>query len=162
MSGIPDSVFVADGAKIIGDVELGEDCSVWYNAVIRGDSNVVTIGERSNIQDNCVLHVDYEYKLSIGEDVTIGHGAIVHGCSVGDRVMIGMGAIVLNDAKIGDDCIIGAGALVTGGMEIPAGSMVYGSPAKVIRPLTDSEKESILKNAKHYVFHGKEYKEKGL
>lgn len=149
-------VFVAPGAQIVGAVEIGEESNVWYNAVIRGDSEPIQIGRRTNVQDLALLHVEAGYRLSIGDNVTIGHSAIVHGCTVGDRVLIGMGAILMNGAVIGDDCIIGAGALVTENVQIPAGSMVYGSPAKVIRPLTEQEKQGILDNAERYVAHAKD------
>lgn len=153
---IDKSVFIAPGAQVIGDVTIGRDCGIWYNAVVRGDSQKITIGSRTNIQDLAVLHVDKDYTLSIGDNVTIGHSAIVHGCTVGNNVLIGMGAIVMNGAKVGDDCIIGAGALVTEGMVIPDGMMAYGSPAKVIRKLTEAEKQGIIDNALLYVRHAAE------
>lgn len=153
---IDKSVFIAPGAQVIGDVTIGEGCGVWYNAVIRGDSQKITIGSCTNIQDLAVLHVDKDYTLSVGDNVTIGHSAIVHGCTVGNNVLIGMGAIVMNGAKVGDNCIIGAGALVTEGMVIPDGMMAYGSPAKVVRELTDDEKKSIMDNAALYVRHAAE------
>ena len=155
---IDESVFIAPGAKLAGSVSIGKNCGVWYNAVIRGDSDTIIIGDNTNIQDLACLHVDRGHKLSIGNDVTIGHSAIVHGCTVGDNVIIGMGAIILNDAVIEDNCIIGAGALVTGKMHIPSNSMVYGNPAKVIRSLTDDELEDIRTNAKVYVEHAKKAK----
>ena len=157
---IDKTVYIADGAKVIGDVSIGKDSAVWYNAVVRGDSCKITIGERTNIQDLACLHVDKKYKLVVGDDVTIGHSAIVHGCEVGNRVLIGMGAIIMNGAKVGDDCIIGAGALVTENVEIPFGSMVYGSPAKVVRQLTDEEKQGILDNAALYVEHARKAMDK--
>ena len=153
---IDKSVFIAPGAQVIGDVTMGKDCGVWYNAVIRGDSREVVIGERTNIQDLACLHVDKNYKLRIGDNVTIGHSAIVHGCIVGNNVLIGMGAIIMNGAQIGDNCIIGAGALVTENMIIPDGMMVYGSPAKLIRALNEEEKQGILENAEIYIGHAKE------
>ncbi len=153
---IDKSVFIAPGAQVIGDVTMGKDCGVWYNAVIRGDSREVVIGERTNIQDLACLHVDKNYKLRIGDNVTIGHSAIVHGCIVGNDVLIGMGAIIMNGAQIGDNCIIGAGALVTENMIIPDGMMAYGSPAKLIRALNEEEKHGILENAEIYVGHAKE------
>lgn len=162
MKNIHPTAFIADGAKIVGDVEIGADCGIWYNAVIRGDSDTIKIGERTNIQDLCVLHVDRDFRLSIGSGVTVGHGAIVHGCTVGDNVLIGMGAIILNGAVIGDECIIGAGALVTEHMEIPSGSVVIGSPAKVKRALTEKDRNYIYENAKIYVRHAKEAKEREL
>ncbi|MBR3807231.1 MAG: gamma carbonic anhydrase family protein [Lachnospiraceae bacterium] len=138
MEKIAEWVYIAEGAKIIGDVTIGEDSSVWYNAVIRGDSNSIVIGENTNVQDNAVLHTSHNHALQIGDNVTIGHGAIVHGCTVGNNVLIGMGAIILDGTVIEDNCIIGAGALV------------LGNPAKVVRELTEEEKNSILKNADEY------------
>ncbi len=158
---IDKSTFVAQGAQIIGAVTIGENCGIWYNAVIRGDSDTIVIGNNTNIQDLSCLHVDRGHKLSIGKGVTIGHGAIVHGCTVGDNVLIGMGAIIMNDAVIGNNCIIGAGALVTGKMQIPDGSMVYGNPAKIVRNISDEELDEIKKNAEVYVEHAmKELKNK--
>ncbi|MBR3034973.1 MAG: gamma carbonic anhydrase family protein, partial [Firmicutes bacterium] len=122
------SAFVAENAAVTGDVTLGKDSSVWFSAVIRGDGPHIEIGERSNIQDGCVLHADPGYPLMVGSRVTIGHGAILHGCTVGDGSLIGMGAIVLNGAKIGKNCIVGAGALVTGGKEFEDGMLILGSP----------------------------------
>ena len=155
---IDESVFIADGAKIVGDVAIGKDSAVWYNAVVRGDSCSIKIGNRTNVQDLACLHVDKQYKLEIGDNVTIGHSAIVHGCIVGNTVLIGMGAIIMNGAKVGDNCIIGAGALVTENTVIPDGSMVYGCPAKVIRSLKAEEISGILENADIYVEHAKEAK----
>ncbi len=150
MQNIDSSVFLADGTQIIGDVEIKENSSIWYNAVVRGDTNLIKIGKNTNVQDNVVLHVNRDRGLFIGDNVTIGHGAIVHGCTVGNNVLIGMGAIVLDGVTIGDNCIIGAGSLITMNKEIPEKSMVYGNPAKVIRQLTDEEVLSIKESAKHY------------
>ena len=150
MERIAEWVYIAEGAKIIGDVTIGEDSSVWYNAVIRGDSNSIVIGENTNVQDNAVMHTSHKHALQIGDNVTIGHGAIVHGCTVGNNVLIGMGAIILDGAVIEDNCIIGAGALVTQNKVVPEGSLALGNPAKVVRELTEEEKESILKNADEY------------
>ncbi len=155
---IPESVFLAEGTRIVGSVTIGEESSVWYNAVIRGDEDRITIGARTNIQDNAVLHCDRDHPLTIGDDVTIGHGAIVHGCTVGSRVIIGMGAIIMNDACIGDNCIIGAGALVTQGMKIPEGQVAYGSPAQPVRPLKLMERMSLKKTAAAYVKAAAEYR----
>lgn len=148
---IAENVFIAEGARVVGNVTIGSESSVWYNAVIRGDEDYIVIGERTNVQDNAVLHCDKGHPLTIGSNVTIGHGAIVHGCTVGSNVIIGMGAIIMNDARIGDNCIIGAGALLTQGMEIPEGQVAYGSPAKPERPLKLFEKSTIRKNAEAYV-----------
>lgn len=150
MKKIADSVFLAEGCRVIGNVEIGENSSVWYNAVVRGDSSAIVIGENTNIQDNAVLHEDLKHILKIGDCVTIGHGAIVHGCTIGNNVLIGMGAIILDGAQIGNNCIIGAGTLITQNKIIPEGSMVYGNPAKVVRELTQEEKASIAESAKHY------------
>ena len=159
MRSIDKSVFIADGAKVIGDVEMGENCGVWYNAVIRADSNSVRIGRCSNVQDNAVIHTSKNFGVSIGDNVTIGHGAIVHGCTLGDNVMIGMGAIVLDGAVIEDNCIIGAGALVTQGKIVPAGSLAFGNPAKAVRQLSEEEIKSISDNAVYYVNKADEYKQ---
>ena len=149
-------IYVAEGAKIIGDVEIGNDSSVWYNAVIRGDSNRIRIGENTNIQDLAVLHTSHSHALKIGDHVTIGHGVIVHGCTIGNNVLIGMGAIILDGAVIEDYCIIGAGALVTQNKVIEAGSLCFGNPAKVVRKISEEEKLSIVENAKEYVEEAKE------
>lgn len=141
------TVYIAPTATVVGDVTLGENVNIWYGAVLRGDSGAISVGEGTNIQDGCVLHE----KTTIGSYCTIGHGAIVHGCTVGDRCLIGMGAIVLNGAVLGDDCIVGAGALVTGKTNAPAGSLLLGSPAKVVRELTQEEKDSLLPDALHYI-----------
>ena len=150
MKNIKESVFLAAGAQIVGDVQIGENSSIWYNAVLRGDTNPIVIGENTNVQDNAVLHVNRRRGLFVGDNVTIGHGAIVHGCTVGDNVLIGMGSIILDDVEIGNHCIIGAGALVTANKVIPEGSLVYGNPARIIRGLTEEEKESISVSARNY------------
>lgn len=149
-----ESVLICDGAKVTGDVTLAPGVNVWYNAVLRGDDGAITVGEGTNIQDCAVLHEE----THVGAGCTIGHGAIVHGCTIGDNVLIGMGAIVLNGAKIGDNCIIGAGALVTGKMDAPAGSMVLGSPAKVVRPLTEAEIEGNRHSAQGYLKTAEAYR----
>ena len=153
------AAFVAENAAVTGDVTLGKDSSVWFSAVIRGDGPHIEIGERSNIQDGCVLHADPGYPLTVGIRVTVGHGAILHGCEVGDGSLIGMGAIVLNGARIGKNCIVGAGALVTGGKEFEDGMLILGSPAKAVRRLTPVEIASNLSSAKHYAEQAKEYAE---
>lgn len=142
-----DQAVICEGACVVGDVTLSPGVSVWYNAVIRGDEGAISIGPNTNIQDCAVLHEE----VTIGSGCTIGHGAIVHGCTIGNNVLVGMGAIVLNGAKIGDDCIIGAGALVTGKMDAPAGSMILGSPAKVVRPLTAEEIEGNRESMQEYL-----------
>lgn len=139
--------WVAPNATVVGEVTLGEKSSVWYGAVLRGDCGKITVGAGSNIQDGCIMHEE----TTIGEYTTIGHGAIVHGCTIGDRCMVGMGAIVLTGAVIGDDCLIGAGALVTGKTVAPAGSLLLGNPAKIIKPVTPEQKEEILADAQLYI-----------
>ena len=158
MISIDKTVFIADGARVLGDVEIGKNSSVWFNAVIRADLSDIKIGEGSNIQDNAVIHTSKNFGVRIGDNVTVGHGAIVHGCTVKNNVMIGMGAIVLNGAVIEENCIIGAGALVTQGKVIPAGSLVFGNPAKIVRNLTDQEIRSITDNAASYVEEAEQYK----
>ena len=157
MKSINETVFIVDGAKVIGNVEIGKNSSVWFNAVIRADSDKVSIGENSNVQDNAVIHTSEGFGVRIGDNVTIGHGAIVHGCTVENNVMIGMGAIVLNGAVIGENSIIGAGTLVTKGKIIPAGSLAFGNPVKVVRELTDDEIKSITDNANSYAKESKGY-----
>lgn len=151
---IPTSAHIASNAVIKGDVTIGDNVSIWYGAVVRCEEGSITIGDRSNIQDNAVIHLDPGDKVIIGSDVTVGHGAIVHGCTIGDNTVVGMGAIVLNHATVGSNCIIGAGAVVTGGVTIPDGSMVLGVPAKVVRQLTPEEIEHNKANARHYVEAG--------
>lgn len=159
MKSVDKSVFLADGAKVIGDVEIGKNSNIWFNAVIRADSASVKIGENSNVQDNAVIHTSKSFSVKIGDNVTIGHGAIVHGCTVGNNVMIGMGAIVLDGAVIEDNSIIGAGTLVTQNKAIPTGSLAFGNPMRVVRQLTEQEISSITENAASYVDKAKKYKE---
>ncbi len=147
---ISPSVFLADGVRIIGQVSLQEHSSVWYNAVLRGDEESISIGARSNIQDGCVLHTDSGFPMRIGNLVSIGHGAILHGCEIGDNSLIGMGAILLNGCKIGSNCMIGAGSLLLQGTVVPDGHLALGHPAKVIRPLKPEEIDSIRQNAQIY------------
>jgi carbonic anhydrase/acetyltransferase-like protein (isoleucine patch superfamily) len=155
---IDPTVFVDDSAQVIGDVEIGADSSVWMQTVLRGDVNQIRVGRRTNIQDGTVVHVmQGTHPTRIGDEVTIGHGAIVHGCTVGDRVLIGMGAIVLNGAQIGEDSIVAAGTLVTEGFVVPPRSMVMGSPGRVRRPLTDAEVRAIAESAANYVRYKKDY-----
>lgn len=142
--------YVAPGAAVIGSVEVGVDVSIWFNAVIRGDNDQIIIGDGSNIQDGCVLHVDAGYPLSIGKEVTIGHKVMLHGCSIDDNSLVGMNAVILNGAKIGKNCLIGAHALVTEGMKVPDNSLVLGSPAKVIKPVSEGMLRNIASAAKHY------------
>lgn len=148
---IEKDVWIADSAVVEGDVRLGAQVSVWHGAVVRGDSDAIVVGAQSNIQDNCVLHADPGYPVTIGERVTVGHGAIVHGCSIEDDVLIGMGAIVLNGARVGKHSIIGAGALVNQGMEIPEGSVAVGCPAKVRRNVNEADKKAHEENIAEYL-----------
>lgn len=151
------NTYVAPGAVIRGDVALGDNSSIWFNAVVRAEGSSAVIGRDTNIQDNCVLHVDEGAGLSIGDQVTIGHGAIIHGCTIKSNTLIGMGAIILNHAEIGSNCIIGAGALVTQNTVIPDGSLVIGNPGRVVRAVTDTEIENIRQNAAHYVKEAADY-----
>ena len=148
---IDPSVFVAKGAIVLGDVTMDKNCSVWYNATVRSTESYITIGEGSNVQDNAVIHVGYETPTFIGSYVTIGHGAIIHGCTIEDNALIGMGAIVLNGAKIGKNCIIAAGALVPQNKEIPDNSLVMGTPGKIVRQVTEEEIVQNRENAEHYI-----------
>lgn len=141
------NVWIAENATVVGDVRLGDRVNVWYGAVLRGDSGAITLGEGTNVQDLCVLHEE----TTLGKYCTVGHGAIVHGCTAGDNCTIGMGAIVLTGAVLGDNCMVGAGALVTGKTVAPAGSLLLGSPAKVVRQLTPEEIQHNLENARAYV-----------
>ena len=160
---IDPSVFVAPNATVMGDVTLSEGCSVFFGAVIRAEKAPITIGPETNIQDNCVLHVDEGFPINLGKGVTVGHSAILHGCTVGDNSLIGMGAIVLNGAVIGRNCVIGAGALVPQNAVIPDGSLAVGCPAKVRRETTEDDLASNARAAAHYVAEGEEYrKELGL
>ena len=139
--------YVAPGAVVTGDVELGENVNIWYNAVLRGDSGAIRVGEGTNIQDGSILHD----ATTLGKFCTVGHRAVVHGCTVGDNCLIGMGAIILSGAVLGDNCMVGAGALVTGKMNAPAGSLLLGSPAKIVRSLTEEELAHMQENALEYI-----------
>ncbi len=143
--------FIAKGAHVVGKVSIGENVSIWYNAVVRSDTNTITIGCDTNIQDNATLHTDAGFPVQIGAGVTVGHNAVVHGCTVGDNTVIGMGSIVLSGAVIGSNCIIGAGSLGTGKMRIPDNSLAFGNPAKIIRAVTAEEADANRENAAHYV-----------
>ena len=159
---IADSARIARQSVILGDVTIGRDSCVLYYAVIRGDDAPVVIGEETNIQENCTVHVSHNMPVQIGNNVTIGHNAVIHGCTIGDRTLIGMGAVILDGAKIGSDCIIGAGSLVTRNTEIPDGSMVMGSPAKIRRNLTWEEKLGIVENSREDVAVSEEMKNQGV
>lgn len=148
---LPASAWVAPSADLIGEVVLGEDASVWFGAVIRADNTQIVVGDRSNVQEGAMLHSDPGAPLTVGADCTIGHHAILHGCTVGDRTLIGMDATILNHAVIGADCIVGAGALVTEGKSFPPGSLIVGSPARAIRTLDDGAKAMLKVSAAHYV-----------
>jgi carbonic anhydrase/acetyltransferase-like protein (isoleucine patch superfamily) len=143
--------WVADSATVIGRVDLAENASIWYGAVLRGDNDWLRVGRNSNVQDGSVLHTDHGLELLIGENVTVGHQCILHGCVVGDGTLIGMQAVVLNRARIGRNCIVGAGSLVTEGKEFPDGSMIMGSPAKVVRELTPEQIQRLAFSSAHYV-----------
>lgn len=150
MPQIDETVFVADGVRVIGDVTIGENSGIWFNTVLRGDTHPIRIGKFTNIQDNSTVHVMHDYPCEIGDYVTIGHGAIVHGCIVGNNCLIGMGAVILSYAEIGDNCIIAAGALVPERKKIPPNSMVMGIPGKVVRTITAEEAESLRDSALEY------------
>lgn len=142
--------YIAPGAQVIGDVRMAEGSSIWFNAVLRADNEPIALGAGSNIQDGCVCHVDPGFPLTIGANVTVGHMALLHGCTIGEGSLVGMGAVILNGAKIGKDCLIGANALITEGKEIPDRSLVMGQPGKVIRTLDDAAMAGVHKAAEHY------------
>ena len=155
---IPKSCFIEDTGIVIGDVVMGEQCSVWFHAVVRGDVHFIRLGNRTNVQDLCVLHVTHDtHPLIIGSDVTVGHSVILHGCTIKDRVLIGMGAIIMDGVVIGEDSVVGAGALVTGGTVVPPKSLVLGAPAKVARPVTSKELLWIKESSGNYVKYAGQY-----
>jgi carbonic anhydrase/acetyltransferase-like protein (isoleucine patch superfamily) len=145
------AAFVAPSGDVIGDVVLGKDSSVWFSVTVRGDMAPIRIGDNTNIQDNCVVHVDTDTPTHIGNDVTVGHSAVVHACTIGDRSLVGMGAIILSNAVIGNECVVGAGALVTENKSFPDRSLIIGSPARSVRTLTDEEVEKLKGSAARYV-----------
>jgi carbonic anhydrase/acetyltransferase-like protein (isoleucine patch superfamily) len=155
---LPEDVYVAPDAALIGRVRLLAGASIWFGAVLRGDNELIHIGRNSNVQDHCVCHTDMGYPTTLGNDCTVGHRAVLHGCSIGDNCLIGIGAILLNGARIGDNCIIGAGALVTEGKEIPAGSLVIGAPGRIMRQVTAEEIAAIAQSARHYADNGRRYR----
>lgn len=157
---VHESAFIASSADLIGRVSVGEASSVWYNATLRGDINSITIGDFSNVQDNVVIHVSDDFGVELGKLVTIGHSAIIHACKIEDEVLIGMGATILDGAIVGKQSIIGANCLVTRGMVIPPGSLVYGSPAKVVEPLTKEKRENVKYWAEKYVKQSRKYLER--
>ncbi len=148
---ISSNYYIAPGAAVIGDVRLGEDVSIWFNAVLRGDNDAIELGEGTNIQDGAVLHVDEGHPIKLGQRVTVGHKAMLHGCTVGNGSLIGMNAVVLNGAVIGEHCLIGANALVKEGMEIPDGSLVLGSPGRIVKQLDDKALDIMDAGAQHYI-----------
>lgn len=152
------NAYVADSAQVVGKVTLEENASVWFGTIIRGDSEHIRIGRNSNVQDASVLHADEGVPLTLGENVSVGHKVMLHGCTVGDGSLIGIGAVVLNHAKIGKNCLVGAGALVTEGKEFPDGSMILGSPAKAVKQLSPEQIEGLKRIAKHYVENAERYR----
>lgn len=155
---IADSAWVAESGQVMGGVTMEADSSVWFGATVRGDTEHITIGAGSNIQDGSVLHADYGTPLTVGKNVTVGHMVVLHGCTVGDESLIGIGAVVLNGAKIGKNCLVGAGSLVTEGKEFPDGSMIMGTPAKVVRQLTPEQIQGLRESAKRYIENARRYK----
>jgi carbonic anhydrase/acetyltransferase-like protein (isoleucine patch superfamily) len=155
---LADTAWVADSAQVVGNVTLAADSSVWFGVTVRGDTETIAIGQGSNIQDGSVLHADVGMPLVVGDNVTVGHKVMLHGCTIGDESLIGIGAIVLNGAKIGKNCLVGAGALVTEGKEFPDGSMIIGSPAKAVRQLTPEQMEGLRLSAKHYIDNAQRFR----
>jgi carbonic anhydrase/acetyltransferase-like protein (isoleucine patch superfamily) len=155
VSGVP--LFTAGNATIIGKVMVGKQVGIWFGAVIRADKDSIVIGDRSNIQDNCVVHTSKGFPVIIGDDVSVGHGAILHGCTIGSRVLVGMGAIIINGANVGEGSIIGAGAVITEGKVIPANSVVIGVPGRIVRQTDPEQQQHILNNAASYVELAREY-----
>jgi carbonic anhydrase/acetyltransferase-like protein (isoleucine patch superfamily) len=156
---IAETAWVADSAQVMGAVSLADDVSVWFGCVIRGDTEHITVGEGSNIQDASVLHADHGFPLTIGQRVTVGHQVMLHGCTIGDESLIGIGAIVLNGARIGRHCLVGAGALVTEGKSFPDGSMIIGSPAKAVKQLTAEQIEGLRLSAQHYIDNARRFRD---
>jgi len=156
---IGEGAWVADSAQLIGRVALGEQASVWFNAVLRGDNEWITLGARTNIQESSVLHTDMGFPLVLGDDVTVGHQVMLHGCTVGDGSLIGIQSVVLNGAKIGRQCLVGAGSVVTEGKEIPDGSLIFGSPAKLVRVLSEEQRLRLMASAAHYVQNAARYRQ---
>jgi carbonic anhydrase/acetyltransferase-like protein (isoleucine patch superfamily) len=154
-----DNFWIAPNASVIGEVNLERDASIWFNAILRADNEPITIGEGSNVQDGAIIHTDPGFACRIGKKVTVGHMAMLHGCSIGDGSLIGIGSVILNGAKIGKNCIIGSKALVTEGMEVPDGSMVLGIPGKIKKTLTEEEQSIVSLGAEHYIDNYKKYKQ---
>ena len=155
---IHESCFVAENAAIVGNVVIGENSNIWYSTVIRSEGELTVIGKNTNIQENSTVHIDYEFPTTIGDNVTVGHNCIIHGCTIKNNVLVGMGSTILNGAEIGENTIIGAGSLVTQNKKIPSGVLCMGSPAKVVRELTEEEIEDIKTSAEHYVHLGEIHK----
>ncbi|MDB5646791.1 gamma carbonic anhydrase family protein [Methylobacterium sp.] len=153
----PDRVWIAPGAHVVGQVHLGRDVSIWFGAVLRGDNDTIRIGDRCNVQDGAVLHADPGFPLELGDDVTVGHRAIVHGCTIGAGTLVGMGATILNGARIGRNCLVGANALVTEGKEFPDNSLIVGAPAKVARTLDPEAAGKLARTAENYVANGRRF-----
>jgi len=155
------TAWVAESADVMGKVTLGENASVWYGAVLRGDNDRITVGDNSNVQDGSVLHTDNGVPLTIGQNVTIGHQVMLHGCTIGDGSLVGIQSVILNGARIGKNCLVGAGALVTEGKEFPDGSMIIGSPAKAVRELSPEHIEGLRQSAQHYIDNARRF-QRGL
>jgi carbonic anhydrase/acetyltransferase-like protein (isoleucine patch superfamily) len=155
---VADSAWVADNAQVMGAVSIAADASVWFGVTVRGDTETIEIGEGSNIQDGSVMHADHGKPIKVGKNVTVGHMVMLHGCTIGDESLIGIGAVVLNGAKIGKNCLVGAGSLVTEGKEFPDGSMIMGTPAKVVRELSPEQIEGLRQSASHYVENARRFK----
>lgn len=158
---VPDidpSAYITDAANVIGKVKIEANASIWFGVTMRGDNELITIGENSNVQEGCILHTDPGYPLTISKNVTVGHQAMLHGCTIGEGSLIGIQAVILNGAKIGKNCLVGAGALVTEGKEFPDNSLIIGSPAKAVRTLSAEDAERLQGNAGHYVSRGQQFK----
>ena len=154
---VDSTAWIAGSAEVMGNVEIGPDASVWFGCVLRGDTEVMRIGEGTNVQDGSVLHADIGMPLTLGLHVTVGHKVMLHGCTIGDESLIGIGAVVLNGARIGKNCLVGAGSLVTEGKAFPDGSMIMGSPAKAVRQLTPEQIEGLRRSAQHYIDNARRF-----
>ena len=157
------SAYVHSSAQVVGDVQIGPHSSVWFHAVVRGDVHWIRIGSRTNVQDNATLHVtNGRHPTTLGDEVTVGHNAVLHGCTIGHRCLVGIGAIVLDRCVVGDDCLIGAGALLTPGAAVAPGQLVLGNPARIVRPLTDTERQHLRQSAAGYVANAERYRAEGI
>ncbi|WCK52410.1 gamma carbonic anhydrase family protein [Aneurinibacillus sp. Ricciae_BoGa-3] len=159
---VDDSVYIAPGAKLIGNVAIGSQSSIWFNCVLRGDNAPITIGDKTNIQDGTICHVDEGVPLTVGDEVTVGHQVILHGCTIGKGALIGMGSIIMNQADIGEYALVAAGSLVPEGKKVPPYTLVMGSPAKVIRKLTEEDVERMKQGSQHYVANGKKFLDESI